>query len=76
MENTHTPRYYGDGEDNFSNTEWERELWALLRETYTKKVEDSKRSNSVLDRFSAPDYETIVECEEILRSRGVVQTFR
>lgn len=72
MNSTNIPKYFGDGEDTFSQTEWERELWSLLRKTYEKKISESTPSNP----FSAPDYETIVECEEILRSRGIKQTFR
>jgi hypothetical protein len=76
METSHKPRYFGDGEDTFSKTEWERELWSLLRERYAEKYRKSRESGTPFDHFFAPDYETIVECEAELRARGVQQTYR
>jgi len=72
----HVPKYFGDGEDTFSETEWERELWALLRERYAQKYAKSRQAGQRFDYFSPPDYETILECENELRARGLVQTFR
>jgi hypothetical protein len=62
-------RYFGDGHDSFSETQWERMLWDLLKMTYAKK------SNSD-PLFRAPDYLTIVECEDKLESMGIKRTYR
>ncbi len=67
--NGHSARYYGDGDDTFSRTEWEATLWKTLRSTYELK--------EALDpNFAAPDYETIVECEEQLQLAGLTRTYR
>ena len=66
---TYKSRYFGDGEDDFSETEWEKKLWILVREAYAKEIK--KNSN-----FVAPDWVTIVDCENKLRNAGVAQTFR
>jgi len=67
--NSYLSRYYGDGDDTFSRNEWEAELWSLLRSTYElKKALDPD--------FVAPDYETIIECEEQLQLMGLTRTYR
>lgn len=67
------PRYYGDGEDTFSKSVWESTLWALLRETYARKTAEAKLTGQ---EFIAPDYITLVECEEILEKCGLERTWR
>lgn len=62
-------KYFGDGEDEFSETEWEEKLWILVREAYTKEVAKNPK-------FNVPDWVTIMDCEEKLRKSGVTQTFR
>jgi hypothetical protein len=69
-------RYFGDGDDRFSKTEWERELWSLVRETYIRKYEESRKLGIPALYFNPPDYVTLVECEEKLESLGVVRTYR
>jgi len=76
VQDVHKPKYFGDGEDTFSKTEWEKELWSLLRERYARKYAESRVSDRPFDYFSPPDYETILECENELRSRGMVRTYR
>lgn len=66
---TYKAKYFGDGEDDFSKTEWERKLWILVRETYAQEI----KKNS---QFVAPDWVVIMDCEEKLRDSGVIQTFR
>ena len=66
---TYKSKYFGDGEDDFSETEWEKKLWVLVREAYAKEIKKDPN-------FVAPDWVTIVDCEEELRNSGAVQTFR
>lgn len=69
-------RYFGDGEDRFSKTEWERELWVLVRETYIRKYKESRKLGIPALYFNPPDYVTLLECEAELESRGVLRTYR
>ena len=62
-------KYFGDGEDDFSETEWERKLWILVRDAYSAEI----RKNP---KFVAPDWVTIMDCEKELEESGVVRTYR
>ena len=54
---------------NFSETEWERKLWILVRDAYSAEI----RKNP---KFVAPDWVTIMDCEKELEESGVVRTYR
>ena len=62
-------KYYGDGKDDFSVTPWETELWKLLAVRYAEK-------SAADEHFKAPDWVTIVECEEELSASGLERTYR
>ena len=67
------PRYYGDGEDTFGKSVWEKVLWALIREVYARKEAEARLSGI---EFNAPDWATLVECENTLEKCGLTRTYR
>lgn len=69
-------RYFGDGDDLFSKTEWEKRLWKLVQQRYWKKYVESRKVNMPSLYFNPPDYLTLVECESELEAMGVERTYR
>lgn len=72
----YSSRYFGDGEDNFSKTEWEKSLWALVNQRYYEKYIESRKMGIPAFYFNPPDYVTLTECEEELEASGVKRTYR